>query len=614
MHMAYYEFLYSLMLLLGGIVGLPMPLAVPPAPDEPALTRVVPKDAIAYLAWNGIAAADPKSNNLTERLAAEPEIRAMVIRLRDAFGEMVAAEDHALAQRAVTTILAALQQPGCVFVRRFARQPRPVLEAGIVCKLRDPALRATARELFAGIQELAARNRGPQPAHDDVVVDGVTFTSLGTDTEHSFVGFAEIDDWLALAIGNEMPAQIVAGLRKNDPGIELHPGHANLMPACQVARPSTKAFLDLQGLRTTIGALGAPLENYDLALAALGLAGATAITSQTGLEGTGFCQRVRLATPAHDGVFGALSGAPLSQDELAHIPLDAQIAISTRVDAVKLEASLLRFWGAFTGMGDAVNQEYEREFVEGFPKHVDGVRFREDLLAHLGDQFTIWNSPGQGGLGITGASAVWPLRDGKAFGTAFGKLMAFVERNVPPKAAARERGTKPRRNGEFLETFSHAGHHVWWLDILDDDMVIAPAWSIAGNRLVGGLLPQSMRATLSALPPNPDQSLIKLPALNKRGAATGLLCWNAKDVVALGYPALLLVLKSAEYEWLRDGFDFDVADLPQPGTLLPHLGREVILWEPTDKGYAWTRNGTLPVFDPLAIGLLSGLMVVTRSM
>lgn len=602
MHSSYFEFLAFLMYSLSSLFGLPLPVAVPPLPDEPALTRVVPADALGFLCWNGTAAADPKSPNLTERLAAEPEVRAMIAQLRTAMIGATTRGDALVVTQVVTTVLHALTRPGCIFVRDGGNGARPLVEAGIVVKLEEAG--QGAQNLLGELAKVLRGNlSGATRPHQDRTVDGVLFHSMGSDVDHAFLGWAEIDGWLALVLvlGNEIPEQLVAGLRKNAPGIDANAVYTQLLPDVQVARPSTKAFLDLKKLRATMLQYEVPEESLDNAMAVLGLAGALAVASQSGLEGTGFSQRVRLLAPAGNGLLGAIGTGPLNQDDLSHIPLDAQLALAARFDARKLEAALVQLPALLGGANAA---SYEREFVEAFPRHMGGLRWREDLLDHLGNQLTLWNAPSQGGLLFTGLTALLPLRDAAAFGASFGKLMEIVQENVPDKAKGRTNEGRLRRHAGFLEQFRHGDATVHWLDVLDDDLFVAPAWTVAGQHLVGSLMPQALRSTLDAMPPNPDQSLAKLPQLNKRGDATAMFYWHAKDLVALGYPLLLSAMKSNDSDWQREGFDFDVADLPQPRALLPHLGRELLLFGPAPGGYRLTRSGTLPLLDPLAMGLI----------
>ena len=56
----------------------PLPPGVPPLEEDPALMRVIPEGTLLFVEWFGVGDADPKSTNATERLAAEPEIQALI--------------------------------------------------------------------------------------------------------------------------------------------------------------------------------------------------------------------------------------------------------------------------------------------------------------------------------------------------------------------------------------------------------------------------------------------------------------------------------------------------------------------------------------------------------
>jgi hypothetical protein len=601
MNVSFFYFVQMMMLGLAGLLGVPMPMAVPPLPDQPTLLHVVPADALAFLAWNGTAEADPKSDNRAERLAAEPEVRAMVAQLRAGLVAMVAREGQTLAADTMTVLTDALQRPGCVFVRNLG--PKPILDAGVVVQFGDG--KAAAIALLQTVSQRAKdQNEGTGAVHADIVVDGVTFHSFGTPADKLFVGWAEVDGWVALAFGKETPAGIVAGLRGKSRGIADHADYQTLAGGCAVARPCTKSFVDLGKLRATFEHFGAEGRQTAAVFAALGLTGAKAIVAQAGLEGQGFVQRATMHAPAKDGLLGALLPQPLLVDELLQVPIDAQLTLAARLDGRKVEQALLQLMAAVTG--EDVAAEYERSFVDEFPQQLGGARWREDLLDQIGDQLTVWNSPGQGGVGFTGLTGIVPLRDAKVFAAGFAKVMGVIQQQMPSKADLVARGDRLRRGMETLESFQIGEAVAHWVNDLDDHP-FAPTWSVAHGHLIGSLLPQPVRAFLGGQPANPEQSLAKLPEIARRGAASLLWQWNAKDVVAVGYPMLIAALRTFDLEWQREGFDFDVADLPRPSVLLPHLGRELTTVTAVENGWQLQRTGTIPSFDPLTFALGVGL-------
>ena len=603
MDFGFFYFVQMLMIGVAGLLGVPMPIAMPPLPDQPTLLHVVPADALAFVAWNGSAAPDPKSDNRTERLAAEPEVRAMVTQLRAATIAAAGPEGE-LAANAMTVLTDAMLRPGCVFVRNFG--PQPILDAGVVVQFGDGRQAAIAL-LQSVTQRAKDQNDGSGALHADVVVDGVTFHSFGTPADKLFVGWAELDGWIALAFGAETPAGIVAGLRGKSRGIADHADYQALAGGCAVARPCTKSFVDLGKLRTTFEHFGADGRQTAAVFQALGLTGAKAIVAQAGLEAQGFVQRVTMHAPTKTGLLGALLPQPLLVDELLQVPLDAQLTLAVRLDGRKVEQALLELMTAVTG--EPVAAEYERGFVDQFPQQLGGARWREDLLDQLGDQLTVWNSPGQGGAAFTGLCGIVPLRDSKTFAAGFAKVMEVMQQQIPSKAFVIARGDRMSRSMRTLESFRIGDAVAHWINELDDHP-FAPTWSVAHGHLVASLLPQPVRAFLGGQPANPEQSLARLPEIARRGGASLLWQWHAKDLVAIGYPMLIALLRTIDNEWQREGFDFDVADLPRPSVLLPHLDREVTTITAVDQGWRLQRTGTIPSFDPLTFLLGAGLVAM----
>jgi hypothetical protein len=74
-------------------------LGLPPAPEDPAVTRAAPEQCLFCVSWAGMAAPDPKSTNQTEQLLAEPEVQHFVAQLEKCVRGMAsgfaAAEDTA---------------------------------------------------------------------------------------------------------------------------------------------------------------------------------------------------------------------------------------------------------------------------------------------------------------------------------------------------------------------------------------------------------------------------------------------------------------------------------------------------------------------------------------
>ena len=600
----YLEFLIvsALSLVLG--VGVPMPISIPPLPEEPALLRIAPKDSFVFVSWSGSAPASPKSTNRTERLAAEPEVRAMFEEMRTAALQMLnrqAGPEMGLALRTLDFATTTFQHPGCFFVSDI--EFRSKLDGGLAVKLGD---RMTSAKAIMGALELAfagmLRNGAPQ--HEDLEVGDVTFRAMPIPADKLFLGWAVVDDWFLLASGKKVPEQMLAGLRGETQGIQENPSFHALQTQTAVAQTSTRTFLDLERVYDILRSRNA---TQPLALAQLlGLGQATAMFSTTGLEGDGYCYRVQFTAPEHTGLLGAFAGGPLRQDDLMRIPSDANLALSCRIDVPALEQALIEL--SSMGAPAAGHNAYEDEWLGAFAEAM-GVDWRDDLLAHLGDQLTLWNAPSQGGALFTGAAGTLSLKDPEAFANSMNRLGRRLAEMGPSKEQLIAQNGAFRRHSAAVETFDCSGHKAMWLDVFDDDFLIAPSWTTTKSHLVAGMTPQSLRATVGQDgPPNPDQSLLRHARYNRRGNASGMLHIDMHNVVETGYPALLMFVQSMGLEWQREGFDFDLANMPRLDALLPHLGRELTLLEPNDTGWAIRREGSMPAIDPaMFIVLLSAL-------
>lgn len=602
-----YRFVSFLMFALVTAVGVPLPFSVPPRPEEPALQRVAPKDCIAFLSWSGAAVADPKSTNQTVQLAAEPEVQAMVRQLRQALAGFVGGDQPGsqLLRQIVNVGTAALQRPGCAFVHQLQYRPRRELTAGVVLEL-DDAMPGAKALMTALALQMTERLHGER--HDDLELDGVTFHALPMQQQGPFLAWAEIDGWFAFAIGEEVAAQIVAGLRRGDAGLQGNTDYARLAPQCSVAQPSTRAFLDVQAMLRIMANSGGGM--WVDTLTALGLKDATAVVATSGLEGKGFCSRLRIGVPQPAGLLAAFD-RPIGQDDLIQIPIDANVAVAAHAQPAALEAGILELFSAF--FGPTVRTTYDR-FANAFLARTN-VSWHDGLIARLGSDLAIWNAPSQGGALFTGAVASIRLQDGPGFGTALQQAMAAIAEFAPSKAKLAAAGQRRPRGGSYLEQFRHGDQLCWWSDSWDSDFPFAPAWTATRDHMLIALMPQPLKATLDAAGvPNPDRSLLRLPELNKRGNAVLLCQLDAKGMAHDGYAALLVLLQSASGEWQRHGFDFDLAYLPQPAALLPHLGRELTVLESVDGGFLLQRTGTLPIADPLFAALAFGYGIMLREM
>src|SRR5262245_33173563 len=88
----FFQHVFLVLASLAGLIGTPLPVPLPPLPEDPALVRAAPADCNLFVEWFGSGAPVAGTGNRSERLAAEPEVRQLVERLLAAARGVLAAE------------------------------------------------------------------------------------------------------------------------------------------------------------------------------------------------------------------------------------------------------------------------------------------------------------------------------------------------------------------------------------------------------------------------------------------------------------------------------------------------------------------------------------------
>lgn len=581
-----------------GLLGIPMPLPVPPQPEDPALVRTAPADSALFVQWFGRGDASADSENRTERLAREPEIRALISKL--IASSRGALEHEGRRDQEFEPVLQLFDQaallfehPGCLSVQNLMP-----FSGSLVVATGDGALRTAIENVFK-------MRGGGEVAFTKEQVAGVEFAALSLPANLGSLYWATIDGYFVLSVGVAATTQAVHGLQNKDAGLAGNPAMQKLRTACKVERPMLRTFADLPKL-----AEQAPFAAKFWQ--PLGLTTATAALAESGLEGDGFASRMQLLVPPQAresaGMLGLLRGKPLSQDDLALIPGDATTALAARTTTGGLEQGGLLWASSLAGRDP---QPHWERFVAQGQTQVD-IDISKDLVANLDDCIVAWNSPGQGGLGFTGAVASLPLRDGKAFGKS---LQAMWERLVdaaPSKEKAIAQGERlsPRRG--YLGSFEYGGSKVWWMDHIDRDLPFGISWTNTDRHGLVSLQPQQIRTAIdNSKLPNFDKALVRKRSVARRGNATAMIYLDLKGLMEQSYGALLVMFQMESHSWQSEGFGLDLADLPRLESIAKHLGPELTLLEPNDSGWMLTRRGSLPVLDPLLVTAgMAGLLIL----
>ena len=261
---------------------------------------------------------------------------------------------------------------------------------------------------------------------------------------------------------------------------------------------------------------------------ALGLEGATTLAGAANIVDRGLYEKLRVFSPApHRGVLAPLAGEALPATALAGVPGDADLVLTFRADP-------LRSLGEIRQVAAAVGRDLGRrmETVLGLARLRLGVDLEKDLLAHLGDHWTLVSAPSLGGLG-TGAILSVSLKDEAKFTAALSKCEEALKKGV---------GELVR--GLDVLSIKAGAVEVHYVSGVGEapKAPLAPAWAVFKGRLYLALFPQVIIAATSG---TAEKSLAELPAfaaLRNRVPArpSALMYVDAPHLLRQCYGMLLL--------------------------------------------------------------------------
>jgi len=582
-----------MLLALGGGVGLP--LGIPPAEEDPLIANIAPEKCLYYTSWAGMATPDPESENRTERLLAEPEMQQSIREIERRITESLQklATEHGPPEAAVTVahvpkLLKTLAtRPTAIYVADAKLGPDGVhVDAGMLMNVG-----AEAPQVLASLETLQKTYLG----------DAVKAVQLGKATLYRIEAGGPVPPimwcvrgaYVLVGIGDDAIENMSARARTEPP--EWFTTISTQLP---VERRATLTYIDVKALAERFAPMGGPQART--IIDALGLGNVTSLTAVTGLDKEGFVSRSLLGIDGQPtGIFAVAAGEPLTAEDLAPIPRDATIAAAARLNADKL-------LGLFLSTVEKIEPRARGEILEGIGEmnRELGIDLRADVLQSLGDVWCVYNSPGEGGLVVTGLTATVQVRDRDRLATAHEKILAAYRAATTGPDGTRSRYTPQVRQFEF------AGKEVFFLTNLDDDFPLTPSWCLTERELIVALFPQNIKAYLSR--GDDYQSLAEAPPVAELLASdagpTMLAYQNTRELFELFYPIVQIAAHMASYELTREGLDIDISLLPSANAMGPHLRPGVTAVRQTGAGIEVLSRQTLPggnigATAPIAVGV-----------
>ncbi|HKD37968.1 MAG TPA: hypothetical protein VKB78_14245, partial [Pirellulales bacterium] len=566
-------------LLVFGGGGLPLPLSLPPLPEDPVMSAVAPEECLWYLSWSGSAKPDAKSKNQTEQLLAEEEVQRFAAELERRL--IAALREHAngpgaiAAQEVPKLVKIALTRPAAMFVSDFKMGQRgPDVHGGLIINLGDQA-----DDAKASIDRLTALS--PMPPNASGKWQRAPLPPDAPVIEWGFDG-----KYFILGIGEGSADGIVQ--RKNGSAPKwLEAVHSRL----RVERPAMVHYLNIKKIVSLVqasGALGRGLPPQTLD--ALGISNVTSLASVSGLEKDGWTSNTLLGIDGEPtGVFALAGGNPLTAADLAPIPKDATIALAGRLD-------LDRVYRGISKIAGNVNPHARLELEQGIAQlenHL-GIELSRDVFKSLGDTWCVYSSPSEGGLLVTGLTVVTPLRDRERLAKAEERLRMMAKAASEPAPGARGFGPRSRMT---IADCEFRGNQIHFLNFIGEPIPVAPAWCITDKELIVSLSPQTIKAHLSRAAD--AGSLADLPAVAKElrasGGPTSIAYADTATMVRTLYPLIQFGFNAIASAVQQEGVQIDASLLPSAAAILPHLEPSISTSTMSKDGLFISRRGTLPM-------------------
>jgi hypothetical protein len=257
-----------------------------------------------------------------------------------------------------------------------------------------------------------------------------------------------------------------------------------------------------------------------------------------------------------------------------------------------------------------VDQTAYEEAMDGLEelKRETGFDLRDDVLAALGDSWTVYY---EGHLGMTGLTAVAQVRDRERLAAVQEKFIAMISGEASPPSAdktpeqieADEEAMAFEQDGFFgrereprVEKFQFAGQQVCVYDSGQMFFFFSPSWCLTEEELVVALFPQNIKAYLSR--DTQFKSLATEPRVAKMFSPgqgpIALSYYDTREVFDMVYSSLLFYIQLGKYAMSEAGIDLKMSILPSPQSIRKHLLPGTMQIRRTEAGIEMTSRQSLP--------------------
>ncbi len=564
----------------GGSFGLPMGVA--PGPEDPVMFKIAPTNCVFYASWTGIGEGD-KADNPTRAWMAQPEIQAMMSKLRKAYRSSilnkVMQENDALGQALTKLILdvaeTSSRNPTAFYLTNLEFIERQVVVSGAaIIGLGDQtenienALAMFERELSNVGEENLGIERieiDGQPAYRVEIPDTQTEITFGIRGKYFVFGF-----------GKDALAELAKNSRTDAPK-----WLTDVRAEIPVERFSSMTYVDTNAAVDLIKLDERDLVTFRSIFDPLIGNDVDEISWISGIDSRGFLTRTSIHTA--DTLTGALSvfdGAPISIDQLDGFPADATLGAATRFSTQRV-LELVEQVAAKSGQEAAV------EAALGEFQKVTGMTLKDEFLHAIGDYVYFYYKLDVG-KPASGWVASVHIEDEMSFPAIFVDLNKAIERAIKESGSA-IKFEKTEINGNDFFTFSqNQWTQVTW-GLVDDQ------WYVALNpgdisRHLNGKEEENRLSSHETV-----KEFFEFGDKSGFGGPIAVLDLNLPSVLKGLWPFTNMIQKDQKIS--RD-FDFTFGDIPKLDVLIKNVQPNLTAVYRTKTGVQTIQRQTYPGSSP----------------
>ena len=457
----------------------------------------------------------------------------------------------------------------------------------------------------------ALLDTAPLPPRTDDPVGDKAFKQIQTPMPMPLpVRYGVVDGVFLLTVGDATTSEVLASMGGEAPPLATNERLTAAMKRIGVDNRVTTGLLHIDvvaalehGRQVFAAMSGQPEPGFPPPVEAIieevGVGAMQSLTMCSQIADQGFRSSVLLAsTNADKGLLKALQAKPLTDEDLMWIPMDAAFASACNFELTALYDELLRLVQVIP---DAPAAELQDAIAQA--EQAMGLKIRDDILGVFGDGWITFDAPSTGGLIITGLTVAVEVRDGEAAGKLLRRAAdALVD------AAGHEVSVS-------VVTTDRGKYQVNFLQFANAPIPVAPAWALINNRLVIGLMPQTVDAVADrVLADDPKASSILTNPDFVRGrkllpeSLTSISYIDTAAGMRQLYP-LLSMGGTVAIDYARSiGAQVDASMIPSRAAVTGNLYGDVSGVAANNEGFLQVTHGPLPV--PIPSLTAGGFMTV----